>query len=718
MVDSATLACTIAPAEAVVRLARQVPVFPCRMHAEQIQTSDGLRLRKAKSPLTQNGLTDATQDPEQIRAWWRRWPEALVGARTGSVSDLVVIDYDSHKADFTANDWVSGHTDQLIGTRTHSTVNGGRHYLFRPPPGVQYRTGKDITLGSIQRKGLDLRAEGGYIIWWPLHGGGTTNDIALPLPADLIEERRFDIAALQELPPLPATSPQKWTADRVRLFEALPYLNPDDYDEWTKVGFALHLASAGSDSGFELWHAWSAGGLTGEVPNKYSGVGDCRYHWTSYLHDKPREKMVTLGSIFHLAKARGYKTRFSEQEEVPMGLLEIDALIAQQNDEPQSRATVPSEKVIQPEGPAAKEPSEKPARFPMQWTELEAKDPPLRVWRINHWLTSGPTLLAGAGGVGKTLIAQTIATALALGRRFLDDVSGGPMVTLFWACEDDHDELWRRQVAICRYFDIKLSDLEGKLIIEPRLGRENTLLAVAYSAPVWTALSSELIEQIQDYKAEAAFIDNIGQTFGGNENDRHHVTMFINGLTGLVLNRPFTSVLMGHPAKNVGSEFSGSTAWENAVRMRWYMGHELPDEKKEEGAPPEDPNVRYLCKRKTNYTIKDYRKLTYLDGVFQPEAQEGEFSRRYNYTSRNEGAEECVLEALKRLAEVAIRSSDGRTSPDYLPKKMRDMKLAGDFTPRELADALGRLRLSGRIIEGAVGKFDNRTVKMGLKVMP
>lgn len=357
---------------------------------------------------------------------------------------------------------------------------------------------------------------------------------------------------------------------------------------------------------------------------------------------------------------------------------------------------------------------DKPARHPMQWDDLEEKIPPLRAWQIKHWLTSGPTLLSGSGGVGKTLMAQTIATALAIGRRFLDEVSG-PIVTLFWACEDDHDELWRRQIAICKFFGIRLSDLKNKLIIEPRLGRDNTLLATAFSNPVWTPLRSELVEQLGDYKAEALFLDNVGQTFGGSENDRHHVTMFVNGLAGLVADRPFASVLMGHPAKQAGSEFSGSTAWENAVRMRWYMGNKLPQEDGEDSAP-EDPNVRYLCKRKTNYTVKDFKKLTYEDGVFKPESEVGEFTQRYSQGSRVDGAEEIVIETLKRFAEVDIRVTDGRTSPDFMPKRMREMRLMGTYTTREVADAIGRLRLSGRIIEGPVGKSVNRTAKAGLKV--
>lgn len=368
--------------------------------------------------------------------------------------------------------------------------------------------------------------------------------------------------------------------------------------------------------------------------------------------------------------------------------------------------------VEQPPHPAEAEPVEPSTRKPMDWDALAGKEPPVRSWRISHWLTAGPTLLAGPGGIGKTMIAQTIATALALGQRFIDDVHEASTV-LFWACEDDHDELWRRQISICKYFGVSMETLNGKLIIEPRLGCENTLYTMIYGAPMWTDLRKELTEQVRDYKAQVLFLDNIGQTYGAKENDRHHVTVYLNGLTGMGVSAQFSPVVMGHPSKTAGSEFSGSTAWENAVRMRWFMGTTLPDQKEpEEGEA--DPNVRYLAKRKTNYSVKDYRKLLFKDGLFVPEDGPGPISQRFAYPIRCEGAEQCVIFALGKFQEAGVRTTDGRTSPDYLPRKMRESKLAADYTPKELGEALMKLRLAGRIGEGVIGKFANRTAKRGL----
>lgn len=352
-----------------------------------------------------------------------------------------------------------------------------------------------------------------------------------------------------------------------------------------------------------------------------------------------------------------------------------------------------------------------PVRRPMDWAKLAELQPPMRKWSVSNWLTAGPTLFAGAGGIGKTLLAQTLATALAARCRYLDDIHDYHVV-LFWACEDDHDELWRRQIQINAYLGVEMKDLVDRLILEPRFGMDNTLYATAYGAPTWTPLREELRSQLNDYAASVLFLDNIGQTFGAEENKRHHVTSFINGLAGLVTDYPFSPVIMGHPAKAEGSEYAGNAAWENAARMRWYMGAKLPDQKVEEGEET-DPNLRYISKRKTNYSVKDYRKLEYKNGVFVPEeSQHGAFQNRFG--NREGDAEACIIHALQRFSDSKVRVTGGASSPDFIFRRMRDTKLAGDYSDHELRQALSRLLLAQRVEEAPVGSYGNRNPRMGL----
>jgi hypothetical protein len=297
----------VVPVERVLELAKRVPVFPCRRRDEADQ---GGRTLRAKSPLTSNGFKAATQDEAQIRRWWSERPDALVGVPTGSVTRIVAVDYDHKSAGQAAQDWIAEHQDVLISTRVHQTGggSGGRHYLFSLPPGVKIRGGVSVTLGKVRRDGLDIRAEGGYIVWWPLHFGqqGPVGDIQ-PLPAGLIDERRMDLELPAEvaakLPPKPGTS-QDFQRDLPRVTEAIAYIDPAGYDAWLMVGMALHHASGGADDGLELWDSWSCGGITGELPASYAGRADIEYRWQSFHLD--RGGGVTLGSLFNAARAGGW----------------------------------------------------------------------------------------------------------------------------------------------------------------------------------------------------------------------------------------------------------------------------------------------------------------------------------------------------------------------------------------------------------------------------
>ena len=47
-----------------------------------------------KHPHTKDGVKSATTDAATINEWWKRWPKANVGIRTGECSGLAVLDVD------------------------------------------------------------------------------------------------------------------------------------------------------------------------------------------------------------------------------------------------------------------------------------------------------------------------------------------------------------------------------------------------------------------------------------------------------------------------------------------------------------------------------------------------------------------------------------------------------------------------------------------------
>ncbi len=347
-------------------------------------------------------------------------------------------------------------------------------------------------------------------------------------------------------------------------------------------------------------------------------------------------------------------------------------------------------------------------RNPIDWSALGERNPPLRHWAVYGWLGYFVNLLVGSAGIGKTLLAQQMGSALALGRTYIDEITH-PLTVLMWACEDDHDELWRRQVNISRSFGVELEAFAERLIILPRQGLENTLLTTEFGRPMWTSLIGELTEQANDYRADVIILDNAAQLYGASENDRHSVTMFMNGLAGALPGRAV--LLLAHPARAAGSEFSGSGAWEAVARNRLFLGSRLPDQQPDPDEEPQD-EVRYLCRRKANYSSKDYRRFTYRDGVLVPDAVEA--AGGLDGHLRDQTVERAVLDGLKRLQGMGIRATEGSRSPLFLPRQLTEYKLSDGHGRAELSKAMRRLMIAGMLIRTEVGHYSNRTPMFGL----
>jgi hypothetical protein len=106
------------------------------------------------------GFKDATTDPDQIRAWWQRWPNANVGMPTGKASGLVVLDVDARAGGYGSLAVLEAGREGLV-TLEAATPGGGAHLYFTAP---------DVELRNSAGKlgeGLDIRADGGYVVLPP-----------------------------------------------------------------------------------------------------------------------------------------------------------------------------------------------------------------------------------------------------------------------------------------------------------------------------------------------------------------------------------------------------------------------------------------------------------------------------------------------------------------------------------------------------------------------
>lgn len=339
---------------------------------------------------------------------------------------------------------------------------------------------------------------------------------------------------------------------------------------------------------------------------------------------------------------------------------------------------------------------------------------PARPWFLPEWLGSGPALIAGSGGSGKSSLMQHLMTTAALGRPYVTPLAS-TFKPLLWNCEDEHDELWRRQERICDHEGIDMASLVGKLHIVSRYGCENALMVEIHGAPAGTSLLKDLREQVNDLRIDVLCLDNAAHVALIDHDNRTHVTTFINALNGLVTGRPFAAVVVAHPGKAMGSEYSGSVAWENAVRMRWYLGSRLPDQRPDEGEEDDAARskVRYLAKRKANYTAADYVRLNMEHGLLVPDCTPEAIGGIVAGLDERR-AEQVCLDGFHALRNMGLLPTDAKTAQDYLPKQIVAKRLSSGYTTSDLVKAMNRLMSAGTFTRGEVGKYQNRTPKMGL----
>jgi RecA-family ATPase len=211
---------------------------------------------------------------------------------------------------------------------------------------------------------------------------------------------------------------------------------------------------------------------------------------------------------------------------------------------------------------------------PASW---EGRLPPRRDWMVERCIVRGSVaLVSGDGGIGKSLLMQQLCTSAAMGRPWLG-LSCRPGRAIFFGCEDDHDELWRRQYDINRTLGLTMAEVgEAGLELAPRVGFDNTLSRL--DRREWRMVVTELFERLLAACLELGVtyvvIDTATQAFAGNQNDEQQVVQFCNQLRRLAIGIQGCVIITRHPSvagRALGTGESGSVSWHNSVRGRLYL---------------------------------------------------------------------------------------------------------------------------------------------------
>lgn len=234
---------------------------------------------------------------------------------------------------------------------------------------------------------------------------------------------------------------------------------------------------------------------------------------------------------------------------------------------------------------------------PADW---HGKKPPEREWKVEGLVPNHQaTLLTGAGAAGKSLVSQLLCTCAGMGIDFLG-IRVDRCPTLYITCEDDNDELHRRQQAICDGLEMPLSATRDHVHLLSLYGEMgNELCTFDDKRTLVTAKRyREIIQTAIALGVRLIVLDNTSHMFTGNENARSEVAAFVNLANAMARDIDGAVILVGFPNK-AGDSYSGSTAWENQVRSRLFL--ETP--KNEDGVIT-DPDYRVLRNEKANYARK------------------------------------------------------------------------------------------------------------------
>jgi hypothetical protein len=236
-------------------------VLPCyeKQGNPYLDTKSGKWITpQPKSPRITSGVLSASNDKEQIKSWWNKWPTAAIGVATG-LSKLFVIDIDTKKVDGLNNYHKLGISDG--GCIHQFTANKGYHIIFYDP----MVKGKASTK---EKLGIDTRGQNSFIIVaptviydddlikkyvWIDEVSSTprelTDDVLIRLGQSRKEKQDRGRFITNE------TQDEKYNRIKYQLSKLNALEICEEYLDWLRIGMALKYELG--DSGLQLWEEFT-----------------------------------------------------------------------------------------------------------------------------------------------------------------------------------------------------------------------------------------------------------------------------------------------------------------------------------------------------------------------------------------------------------------------------------------------------------------------------
>lgn len=246
-----------------------------------------------KTPATSNGFKDATRDQAQISQWFKGGVHNL-GIATGNGLAVLDIDRKGGKYGLQVIQSLEAIHGALPDTYKVSTPSGGEHWFFSYPSDLKIQS--KANLFKEHGEGLDIRADGGYVVSAPSQTNSSSDASGKTHTGDYKVINRVAVAALpaawvellitkeRSLAP-PRAQPIAANDQLSEVQDALLYIPNEDYDLWVSIGKACY--SLGS-VGFSLWDTWSRGSSKynlAEMPAKWQSFSSGAQYQAAFIFD-------------------------------------------------------------------------------------------------------------------------------------------------------------------------------------------------------------------------------------------------------------------------------------------------------------------------------------------------------------------------------------------------------------------------------------------------
>jgi len=307
------------------------------------------------------------------------------------------------------------------------------------------------------------------------------------------------------------------------------------------------------------------------------------------------------------------------------------------------------------------------------------------------------TMLTGKGGVGKSLVAQLLCTCVALGRPFLG-MAVQQMSATYISWEDDHDELWRRQAAICKALGVTLDGMGDRLaLISMAEQMSPTLFTIGEGGRGEPTDRGRQVADELDMFGGLYVFDNASHVYAGDHDKLNEVAQFAHWLNRIARPSPWSldkgpraGLLLHHPNK-AGADWLGSVAYENQFRSRLYM--DRPD--------TPDRDMRRLGNPKANYAPTGGEVLfRWHEGTFILDTDLPDDRRAEIAAVARDGADNALFLTCLEERMRQERAVSEKTSKSFAPSVFAAMSESKGIGKDRLEAAMDRLFRLGTIERG------------------